>query len=52
MTIFGRFFWLLCIWIPFAICFEDFCSGNEIQPKKAWDDFNDAFKSRFKKESK
>jgi hypothetical protein len=50
MTILGRIFWILCLWIPPAICFEDFCNGNTVDPAKAWADFNDAFKSRFPKE--
>jgi hypothetical protein len=50
MTLTGRIFWTLCLWIPFAICFEDFCEGNTVSPRKAWREFDSAFKSRFPKE--
>jgi hypothetical protein len=50
VTLTGRFFWTLCLWIPPLICFEDFCNGNTVDPAKAWREFDSAFKSKFAKE--
>lgn len=49
MSVTGCIFWTLCLWIPFLMCFEDFCQGNDVSPKKAMKEYTDAFKSRFPK---
>jgi hypothetical protein len=50
MSIVGRIFWTLLIWIYPLMCLEDYLSGNEVDFIGNWHEYTDTFKSRFPKE--